>query len=314
MAFALPLASFAQTTTPTSTLATIQALLQQIKTLQSQLAALQAQQHTLVQQYTGAVSDLARSLSRGVSGDDVKVLQALLAADPDIYPEGLITGFFGPATAKAVAKFQAKNGLETVGYVRHKTHKLLKHILKLNPVAMENSTSTVPGEGHGKLCAIVPPGHLIAPGWLKKNGGVQPVVPACQTLPPGIIGILNGTKGTSTGTSTGTTTPPTSTTTPDVTAPIISSVGVSSIASTSGVVSWMTNEVATGKVYFSTANPVDINSSSTMNVYSTSLSQAHTFSLTGLASSTTYYYVVESKDASNNTATTTSQAFATTAN
>ena len=28
----------------------------------------------------------------------------------------------------------------------------------------ENSTST-----RGRLCAIVPPGHLIAPGWLRKK-------------------------------------------------------------------------------------------------------------------------------------------------
>lgn len=46
----------------------------------------------------------------------------MLAADPEIYPEGLITGYYGELTVKAVQKFQCKYNIvcagapETTGY------------------------------------------------------------------------------------------------------------------------------------------------------------------------------------------------------
>lgn len=49
-------------------------------------------------------------------------LQALLAKDRTIYPEGLVTGYFGPATKRAVEAFQKKYNIvssgtpETTGY------------------------------------------------------------------------------------------------------------------------------------------------------------------------------------------------------
>jgi len=52
----------------------------------------------------------------------VKRLQAILAKDKTIYPEGLVTGYFGPATLRAVQAFQKKQGIassgtpETTGY------------------------------------------------------------------------------------------------------------------------------------------------------------------------------------------------------
>lgn len=110
---------------------------------------------------------LSRTLGQGSSGDDVRILQAILATDASIYPSGTITGFYGPATAKAVAKFQAKYNLAAVGKVGPQT------LARLNALASS-----------GEFCAKIAPGHLIARGWLKKNE--MPVVPACQMLPPGI--------------------------------------------------------------------------------------------------------------------------------
>lgn len=49
-----------------------------------------------------------RNLATGMSGDDVKELQIILASDPVIYPEGLVSGYFGPLTQKAVIRFQEK--------------------------------------------------------------------------------------------------------------------------------------------------------------------------------------------------------------
>jgi len=237
---------------------------------------------------TSNVGQLLKTLRQGARGDDVKVLQALLAADTSIYPDGLITGYFGSLTAKAVKKLQTKNNLEQVGNVGPKTLQKLNEMLTQNPMGLENTN-----EGK-KPCAIVPPGHLIAPGWLKKQGGVKPTVPSCQTLPPGIAKKL----GIS------------ATTTPDVLTPVISSVSASSTASTTAAIIWTTNEAATSKVYYATTSPLSF-ATTTLFVASSTLVTSHSLNLTGLTASMTYYFAVESKDAANNTATSSQQSFVT---
>lgn len=69
-----------------------------------------------------------RGLETGKSGTDVRTLQQILAKDPSIYPEGRITGYFGPLTEKAVKRFQlkyklAKPGDPGYGYVGPKTRR-----------------------------------------------------------------------------------------------------------------------------------------------------------------------------------------------
>ena len=67
----------------------------------------------------GAPALFTRRLKKGLSGDDVKKLQELLATDKAIYPEGEISGYFGSLTKKALGKFQEKYGLampDEVGY------------------------------------------------------------------------------------------------------------------------------------------------------------------------------------------------------
>ncbi len=49
-----------------------------------------------------------RNLAPGTKNNDVKRLQQLLAQDKSIYPEGQTTGYFGPATKKALIKFQLR--------------------------------------------------------------------------------------------------------------------------------------------------------------------------------------------------------------
>ncbi len=60
---------------------------------------------------------LTRQLEEGNSGADVSSLQTFLAKDPTIYPQGLVTGYFGSLTKSAVSNFQARNGIPTVGRV-----------------------------------------------------------------------------------------------------------------------------------------------------------------------------------------------------
>jgi len=62
-------------------------------------------------------STLYRQLELGMSGSDVGVLQTFLAQDATIYPQGLVTSYFGSLTKSAVSNFQARNGLDTVGRV-----------------------------------------------------------------------------------------------------------------------------------------------------------------------------------------------------
>lgn len=52
---------------------------------------------------------LINNLKYGMQGEEVKCLQTFLKLQgPEIYPEGLITGYFGPLTLSAVKKFQQK--------------------------------------------------------------------------------------------------------------------------------------------------------------------------------------------------------------
>ncbi len=48
------------------------------------------------------------NLKLGSQGTEVKELQKCLAKDPEIYPEGEVTGYFGNKTKEAVIKFQEK--------------------------------------------------------------------------------------------------------------------------------------------------------------------------------------------------------------
>jgi peptidoglycan hydrolase-like protein with peptidoglycan-binding domain len=64
-----------------------------------------------------SAATLDRQLDIGMSGADVTALQTFLATDPSIYPQGLVTGYFGTLTSAAVSNFQSKNGIDNVGRV-----------------------------------------------------------------------------------------------------------------------------------------------------------------------------------------------------
>ena len=46
-------------------------------------------------------------LQQGSQGEEVRYLQEMLASDPSIYPEGLVTGYYGGLTGQAVERFRA---------------------------------------------------------------------------------------------------------------------------------------------------------------------------------------------------------------
>ena len=278
-----PTFAFAQTST-----SSIQTLLAQIAALQAQIASLREQQQQ-------NVASLISTLKQGSSGDQVKVLQALLAADPSVYPEGVISGFFGPKTAAAVKRFQKAHGIRQAGFVGPETLKKINEMLQDTPLVVTTSTSTDErGEKHESkvVCAKVPPGHLIAPGWLRKQGGVAPIVPTCQTLPPGIVKHGDDDHhGTST---------------LDMTAPTLLAITATAITSSGATITWTSNENATSQVEYGTTT-----SYGSMSALDASLVMSHSVALTGLASSSMYHFRVWSKDAANNTASSSDMSFTT---
>ena len=315
--------------TPAELIAQLQA---QLATLTTQLQALRTAQQQVVQtqQDIRGTLKLLGQLREGMTGEQVTLLQTALAADSTVYPEGLVTGFYGKLTAKAVRMFQKKHGFEQVGNVGPKTLKKLNEFLDGNPVAQEEDDDDDDNDGdrhEKKFC--VPPGHLIAPGWLRKieregndrrGGGhglgnirdiniVMPCKNASSTPP--VVTTTPTPTPTATPTPTPTATPtPVATPTPDVTAPVISAVTSSAITQVSAHVSWTTDEAATSRVWYGTATPLA--TSTALTVSDAASITAHEFVLSTLSASTTYYYIVSSTDAAGNMANSNENSFTTT--
>ncbi len=149
-----------------------------IVSLQEKIEALEARVAELIAQIEKAQEKvdeleaelkLVRQLGFGMSGDDVKLLQEFLATDPDIYPEGLITGYFGRLTERAVQRFQEKAGIDQVGRVGPQT------MSRINQIFEEG----VKGRGAGLVeleeGVFVPPGLLRAPGIIRLMGKSHPL-------------------------------------------------------------------------------------------------------------------------------------------
>ena len=283
----------------------IQTLLTQVKTLQDQITTLNNQRGQL-QTELRETMQLTRTLTLGMTGDDVKLLQEMLATDPEIYPERLVTGFFGPLTERAVKRFQKKNGFEEVGFLGPKTRARINGLVA--------STS-----------AALPPGLQKKVGWTASST-------ASTTCPNCVFGInLNDQKvtichypggnasnrhtlvvafpalqahlahGDTVGACSGVVTTPEATTTPptvDSTPPLVSSLAAVGTASTTAYVSWTTNELATSTLWYETANPVS--TSTAAKLENNDWKTIHSYNISNLAASTTYYYSLELSDKAGN--------------
>ena len=86
-------------------------LKQAIAKLQAQLLALSASQNP------STCSLFYGDLYFGMNSNQVSCLQQYLKSlGPEIYPEGLVTGYFGPLTKAAVQRYQALQNIITTGY------------------------------------------------------------------------------------------------------------------------------------------------------------------------------------------------------
>lgn len=135
--------------------AKIAALLEQIKQLQVLIAQLQGAS-------TVQCIDISTDLSSddddaNTNGEVTKIQKFLSSLGQDIYPEGRVTGYFGPATMRAVQRWQAAHNIVSsgdpdstgFGFVGRRTRLALacKHV-DASDVAIEHSavpaTSTQP--------------------------------------------------------------------------------------------------------------------------------------------------------------------------
>jgi len=145
----------------------------ELSTLLESLRQAQGEVKETAKEVTGTLK-LLKQLRVGMSGDDVRTLQELLATDHDVYPEGLITGYFGRLTERAVKALQKKLCLDQVGNVGPKTMWRINELLE---------------EGAGKSGKI-PPGLLTAPGIQKKL--------CATTTPDTIVPVISDVIATST--------------------------------------------------------------------------------------------------------------------
>lgn len=296
----------AETTTPdvAALTAQVQTLLAQVAALQTQLTATQTEMASVKQELA-----LTRSLAFGAKGVDVSDLQAFLKTMPDVYPEGLVTGFFGHATEKAIKRLQGKHGIEQAGIVGPRTRE------KLRSLFSEHEGHGKHGENKGNLSR----GHKDDNDddedededhhFASSTAGVGKVI-VCHKPEHGNHGetlsiatsalwahIKHGdTMGTCGGTGT----------TPDTTAPVISNI-VAQSTTVAATIAFDTNESASYKLWYGTTSPIV---SGTPN-QTGGMSLHQTISLTGLLSGTTYFYIIAATDASGNTSTSTQQSFVT---
>ncbi len=184
---------------------------------------------------TVSAATISSTLDFGATGSDVTSLQQFLAGDVHIYPEGVISGYFGPLTRAAVQRYQCQQGIVCSG----------------------DAAST----GYGRVG-------------------------------PRTLTAINASIG---GVATG-----------DVSAPILSTVVVSTTTS-SATITWATNELARGTVYYSSSPLPLLETSVTSGAFvggqtlvESALGFSHGLSITGLQPNTWYYYAVASTDAGGN--------------
>lgn len=362
----------AQTTTSTdSALQALQeqvsALLNQITSLTAQIVELNSKQGELRSELSEVKQLLRQQLREGVSGDEVTLLQELLAGDPEIYPEGLVTGYFGPLTKNAVKRFQKKNNIDQVGEVGPLTRLKINELFsrgagnfgKIPPGLAKKFNLDIDDNGSGDEGVgdeNEDEDDDSDDGKKEKNGKKEKVgknnrffdgkkaiichAPSSdsstrRTINVSIAALFahlnhgdilgacdgdnigdgdddgededNGDDGNEDNENSD---DDANGDGEDTTSPVISSLGVSGITEISASISWVTDEDATSKVWYSTSTLVSVGEFSEIE-QDGSLIINHDLELSSLAMSTTYYYVVVSSDSSGNTATSSELSFTT---
>lgn len=108
-------------------------LIKTIEELRAEIRILKAQLNGNSATSTAAFKNkfrLNQEFGVGATSEEIKNLQKILATDPSIYPEGMVTGYFGPLTSKAVSRLQTKYQLENRGLLTSETRDFINSILE----------------------------------------------------------------------------------------------------------------------------------------------------------------------------------------
>src|SRR3989338_2097668 len=295
---------FAQTATTTQTIAErLAELLQQIKTLQEQLLDLEAQQQSLRGEIREAVQ-ITRQLAIGATGDDVRELQELLASDPELYPEGIITGYFGSLTARAIERLQERFGIERAGEVGPLTRQTINQLLSRFAHGQKNvferisddededdvdRTALAPGVKGVKVCHKTGTGqHTISIGGpaVQAHLAHGDTLGRCDDEVKGDDDDEDEDEDDD----------------EDVTDLMISDVSARRITESGATITWETNEDADSTVWFATSSGFVIGAAGVQMKTSSSEVEKHQIRLDDLKPGTTYYFRVGSEDTSGNDA------------
>lgn len=279
--------SFAQTMSTQDQLNLIQQLMAQVQALQAQLSAIQGGGNVAspvsIPAQSVAVLPIVSTLSQGSRGDEVSVMQALLALDTSAYPSGLVTGYFGVLSDIALRMFQKNQKLTQNGITDIKTRDALNVLLQKYPLAFEHVG------GVKKLCAAISQGVAMPTGWTRvQQGTSSAVVSRCSVMPQGVSAPLSAPI---------TSIVPTTIINPGATdknAPVISNVAITSVTANAMTVKWATDKEVQSVIdwwkkpeYVSVA--VDTWSNETWT-------KTHLKTLSGLEPDTIYYVRITARD------------------
>ncbi len=158
-----------ETPSPVSSTSDIARLEAEIAKLQAHIVALTQGAKATTTPPSRSVRKLERQIRSGDTGLDVTLLQEVLATDPEVYPEGRISGTYGPLTERAVRRFQEKQGIAVVGIVGPRTKELLNRYLQ---EAKVTDTGVVPKDLLQKsrpfvVLPLYPQHHSGMKGWAR---------------------------------------------------------------------------------------------------------------------------------------------------
>lgn len=111
----VPLAASALTPEVQAQIAVLLQRVQQLQALLDQLRAGQSVQYPTTTSCVDLTYNMGPDDTDSNTGGDVTKLQRFLAGQPGIYPEGRVTGFYGPATTRAVQRWQSAHGIVSSG-------------------------------------------------------------------------------------------------------------------------------------------------------------------------------------------------------
>ncbi len=102
---------------------------------------------------TYAATLISSQLGLGSTGTDVSTLQTFLAQDSTVYPQGLVTGYYGSLTQAAVMAWQTKNNISPTGNVGPITLAAINAALEGSNIGV--MTSAIGGSYAGPAAPVI---------------------------------------------------------------------------------------------------------------------------------------------------------------